>query len=74
MPRLPKLNISTCRGVRISADRLTPGIYIRRTGSTTEKIIVQQNAARGSNAPIRPVKTAKIRSGNKTLANSKRIS
>ena len=29
------------QGVRISADRLTPGIYIRRTGSTTEKIIVR---------------------------------
>ena len=29
------------QGVRISADRLTPGIYVRRTGTTTEKIIVR---------------------------------
>ena len=29
------------QGIRVAADNLTPGIYIRRIGSKTDKILVK---------------------------------
>jgi hypothetical protein len=40
-PDLGEPEYFTLTGVRVAADNLTPGIYLRRIGNTTEKIVVK---------------------------------